>query len=43
MIWKIEFDDRARKELRRLDRQAQVNILAYLRSRIATADQKMIL
>ena len=35
MIWKVEFDDRARKELRRLDRQAQVNILAYLRNRIA--------
>lgn len=39
-LLKIEFDDRARKELRRLDRQTQVNILAYLRNRIAT-DQKM--
>ncbi|WP_045210519.1 type II toxin-antitoxin system RelE family toxin [Desulfonatronovibrio magnus] len=36
MIWKVEFDDRARKELRRLDRQAQRGILAYLRNRIAT-------
>ncbi|MDA3898321.1 MAG: type II toxin-antitoxin system RelE/ParE family toxin [Desulfobacteraceae bacterium] len=36
MIWKVEFDERARKELRKLDRQAQVNILSYLRTRIAT-------
>ncbi len=35
MIWRVEFDDRARKELRRLDRQAQTNILRYLRDRIA--------
>jgi mRNA interferase RelE/StbE len=38
LIWKVEFDDRARKELRRLDRQAQINILAYLRNRIATQE-----
>ena len=36
MIWKVEFDERARKELRKLDRQAQANILSYLRDRIAT-------
>ena len=36
MIWKVEFDERARKELRKLDRQAQTNILFYLRDRIAT-------
>ena len=36
MIWKVEFDERARKELRKLDRQAQTNILRYLRERIAT-------
>ena len=36
MIWKVEFDERARKELRKLDRQAQANILFYLRDRIAT-------
>ena len=36
MIWRVEFDDRARKELRGLDRQAQTNILHYLRDRIAT-------
>ena len=37
MIWKVEFDERARKELRKLDRTAQSNILHYLRQRIATA------
>lgn len=38
MIWKVEFDERARKELRNLDWQAQANILSYLRERIATND-----
>jgi mRNA interferase RelE/StbE len=31
----IEWDDRARKELRKLDKQLQKNILKYLRERIA--------
>ena len=38
MTWKIEFDERARKELRKLDRTAQSNILHYLRKKIATKD-----
>ena len=38
MIWKVEFDDRAAKELRKLDKGAQEQILAYLRERIGTAD-----
>jgi len=38
VIWKIEFDDRARKELRKLDRAAQSNILHYLREKLATKD-----
>ncbi len=38
MTWKIEFDDRARRELRKLDRTAQSNILHYLRKKIATKD-----
>lgn len=38
MIWKVEWDDRARKELRKLDKQAQKEILQYLRTRIATED-----
>lgn len=38
MIWKVEFDDRASKELRKLDRQAQQDILRFLRERIATEE-----
>jgi mRNA interferase RelE/StbE len=36
LIWKIEFDERARRELRRLDGGVQERILHYLRKRIAT-------
>ncbi|MBN2569982.1 MAG: type II toxin-antitoxin system RelE/ParE family toxin [Deltaproteobacteria bacterium] len=36
MIWRVEFDDRARKELRKLDHSVQREILGYLRKRIAT-------
>lgn len=36
MTWTVEFDDAAAKELRKLDRQAQSDILRYLRERIAT-------
>jgi len=36
LIWTIEFDDTAAKELRKLDRQAQQEILRHLRERIAT-------
>ena len=36
MTWKVEFDDRAAKELRKLDKQTQREILTYLRKRIAT-------
>ena len=38
MTWTIEFDDRARKELRKLDRPSQKEILKYLRDKIATTD-----
>ena len=36
MTWTVEFDDAAAKELRKLDRQAQIDILRYFRERIAT-------
>ena len=36
MIWIVEFDDAATKELRNLDKQAQGEILRYFRERIAT-------
>lgn len=35
MTWNIEWDDRARKELRKLDSPIQREILNYLRVRIA--------
>jgi mRNA interferase RelE/StbE len=38
LIWTIKFDDRARKELRKLDQTTQHSILKYLRERIATKD-----
>ena len=34
MTWQIEWDDRAKKELRSLDRQYQKRILHYLRERV---------
>lgn len=37
MIWRIEWDDRARKELRKLDPPTQKEIFSYLRTRILTS------
>ena len=36
MTWRVEFDDAAAKEFRKLDHQAQNDILRYFRERIAT-------
>jgi mRNA interferase RelE/StbE len=36
--WTVEFDDRARRELRKLDATPQQAILRYLRERIAVAE-----
>lgn len=36
MTWTVEFDESAAKELRRLDKQIQREILNYFRQRIAT-------
>jgi mRNA interferase RelE/StbE len=38
LIWNVEWDDHARKELRKLDKKLQKDILRYLRERIATRD-----
>lgn len=38
MVWRIEFDEPAKKELARLDRQVQIQIQRFLRERIATED-----
>ena len=35
MIWRVEFDERARRELRKLDPASQRALLRYLRERIA--------
>jgi len=35
MTWKVEFDNRARKELRKLDLQTQDRILKWLRGTLA--------
>ena len=35
MTWSVEWDERARRELRRLDPAVQRQILRYLRERIA--------
>ena len=36
MVWKIEVTETARKQLAKLDRQVQSEILMYLRERIQT-------
>lgn len=38
MTWNVEWDDAAVKELRKLDKQAQRDILKYFRERIASDD-----
>jgi mRNA interferase RelE/StbE len=37
LAWKIEYDPRVLKDLRKLDREVQREILDYLESRIAVA------
>ena len=36
MAWKIEFEKNAKKEIKKIDRQAQRVILRFLREKIAT-------
>ena len=38
MTWAVEIDDRAAREIRRLDRQVQRRVLSFLRDRIATEE-----
>jgi mRNA interferase RelE/StbE len=37
-VWRVEFDRDAARDLRKLDAQAQRQILRYLRERIATEE-----
>ena len=42
MTWRVEWDDRARKELRKLDSPIQKEILNYLRVRsVASVENKL--
>ena len=36
MIWRVEWDERARKDLRKLDKGVQKAILQFMRERIST-------
>jgi len=38
LIWTVRIDDRARKELQKLDKKLQKDIVKYLRKRIATRE-----
>ena len=38
LVWRVEFDDRARRQLDRLDETQSRRILAFLRTRVAEAD-----
>jgi len=42
LTWTIEWDDRARKDLRKLDVAIQKKILAYLRMRVTQAKDPRI-
>ena len=41
MIWTVEFDDAAAKELRKLDKNTQQEILRYFRERIAIKEDPL--
>lgn len=38
MVWRIEVTDTAQKQLAKLDRQVQLEIMRYLREKIATEE-----
>ncbi len=38
MVWRIEFDDAAKKELAKLDKQVARRITTFLRERVAVLD-----
>ena len=38
MVWKVEYDGRVLKDMKKLDRAVQQEILAYFEKRIAGAD-----
>lgn len=42
MVWTVKFDARVEKDLKKLDRQAQKNILDYFERRIAPLDDARV-
>lgn len=38
MVWQIEFDPDALKDLRKIDKPIQVRLIGFLRSRVAALD-----
>jgi mRNA interferase RelE/StbE len=38
LVWQIEFDPDALKELKKLDKQAQTRIVGFLATRVATSN-----
>ena len=38
LVWRVEFDDRARRQLDKLDEAQSRRILTFLRTRVAEAD-----
>jgi mRNA interferase RelE/StbE len=38
LAWRVEWEDKAVKELKKLDARAQRNVVRYLREKIATED-----
>jgi len=38
LVWRIEVTDTAKKQLAKLDRQVQIEIVRYLREKIATEE-----
>lgn len=38
MVWKIEFSDKSRKQIKKLSRNVQVQVLDYLEHRVASLE-----
>ena len=43
MVWKVELDSSAEKELSKLDRQVAIRILKFLHERLAKSDDPRLL
>lgn len=43
MVWRVEFTDNARRQLRKLHPEVQSRLLRFLRERVASADDPRVL